>query len=73
LTLCGSTDRNTPILQVDYIKLEFLKLKKTNLTYQVMPGVDHFLYEVIVEDGKEKGISHRDEAFNFVVDWIDSN
>jgi len=71
--LCGSTDRNTPILQVDYIKLEFLKLKKTNLTYQVMPGVDHFLYEVIVEDGKEKGISHRDEAFNFVVDWIDSN
>ena len=71
--LCGSTDRNSPILQADYIKLEFLRLGKTNLTYHVMPGVNHWLYEIVEEDGKEKGISHREKAFNLVVDWIESS
>jgi len=71
--LNGSTDRNTPILEADYVKLEFLRLGKTNLTYYVLPGVDHSLYEVIVEDGKEKGISHRKEAFKMIIDWIESN
>jgi len=32
LFLNGSTDRNTPILEADYVKLEFLRLSKTNLT-----------------------------------------
>ncbi|MFC1538137.1 alpha/beta hydrolase family protein [Candidatus Latescibacterota bacterium] len=71
--LNGSTDRNTPILQADYIKLEFLRIGKSNLTYDVLPGVDHSLYEVVVEDGEEKGISHRDEAFKKVIDWIKNN
>ena len=71
--LSGSADRNQPVLQADYIKLEFLRLGKTNLTYCVLPGCEHSLYEVVVEDGKEKGISHRDEAFGMVVDWIESN
>jgi len=71
--LSGSADRNTPVLQADYIKLEFLRLGKTNLTYSVLPGCEHSLYEVVVVDGKEKGISHRDEAFSMVVDWIKSN
>ncbi len=71
--LSGSADRNAPVLQADYIKLEFLRLGKTNLTYRVLPGCEHSLYEVVVEDGKEKGISHRDEAFSMVVDWIVSN
>jgi len=71
--LSGSADRNAPVLQADYIKLEFLRLGKTNLTYRVLPGCEHSLYEVVVEDGKEKGISHRDEAFGMVVDWIKSN
>jgi len=48
-------------------------LGKTNLTYNVIPGVDHSLYEVIIVDGKEKGVSHRDEAFEMVANWIDSN
>jgi len=71
--LNGSTDRNTPILEADYVKLEFLRLGKSNLTYQVLPGVDHSLYEVVVVDGKEKGISHRKEAFKMINDWIESN
>ena len=71
--LNGSTDRNTPVLEADYVKLEFLRLGKTNLTCKVLPGVDHSLYEVVVEDGKERGISHRNEAFKMIIDWIESN
>ena len=33
--LNGSIDRSTPILEADYIMLEFLRLGKTNLTYKV--------------------------------------
>jgi hypothetical protein len=73
LFLNGSADRNTPVLEADYIKLEFLRLGKKNLSYKVLPGVDHSLYEVVVENGKEKGISHRTETFNMIVDWIDKN
>jgi hypothetical protein len=73
LFLNGSTDRNTPILEADYVKLEFLRFGKTNLTYRVLPGVDHSFYEVVMEDGKEKGISHRKEAFEMIIDWIESN
>jgi len=65
--------RNTPVLQADYIKFEFLRLGKTNSTYRVLPGCEHSFYEVVVEDDKEKGISHRDEAFEMVVNWIASN
>jgi hypothetical protein len=71
--LNGSADRSTPILEADYVKLEFLRLGKTNLTYQVLPGVEHSLYEVVEEDGEEKAISRRDEAFKMIIDWIESN
>jgi hypothetical protein len=70
--LNGSADRSTPILEADYVKLEFLRLGKTNLTYQVLPGVEHSLYEVVEEDGEEKAISRRDEAFKMIIDWIES-
>jgi hypothetical protein len=73
LFINGSTDRNTPVMEADYVKLEFLRLGKTNLTYQVLPGVDHSFYEVVVENGKEMGISHRQEAFKMIIDWIESN
>jgi hypothetical protein len=73
LYLNGSVDRSTPILEADYIMLEFLRLGKTNLTYKVLPGVEHSLYEVVVEDGKEKAISRRKEVFKMILDWIVSN
>ena len=66
----GSADRSNPILQSDYIMLEFIRLGKTNLTYHVMPGVDHSLHEVVVEKGKRKAVSHREEVFNVILDWI---
>jgi hypothetical protein len=69
----ASADRNAPILQADYVMLEFLRLGKTNLTYRVLPGCDHWLTEVVVKQGKETRISRRDEAFKMVIDWIMSN
>ena len=73
LWLNGSASRNTPVLEADDIRLEFLRLGKTNLTYKVLPGADHSLYEVVMEDGKEKGISHREEAFKMITSWIETN
>jgi len=71
--LNGSSDRNNPILQADYVMLEFLRLGKNNLTYHVLPGCDHWFYEVVFKDGKEEYVSHRDKAFKMVFDWIASN
>jgi esterase/lipase len=71
--LNGSIDQSTPILEADYIMLEFLRLRKTNITYKVLPGVEHSLYEVFVENGEEKAISRRKEAFKMISDWIVSN
>ncbi|MFC1545028.1 hypothetical protein ACFL4X_02580 [Gemmatimonadota bacterium] len=71
--LSGSADRNAPVLQADYVKLEFLRLGKANLTYSVLPGVEHSLYEVVEVDGKEKGISHKEEVFGMVAEWIAAN
>ena len=72
LMINGSADRNSPILHSDYIMLEFLRLGKTNLTYHVFPGCDHWFHEVVVKDGKEKHVSHRDEAFKMILDWLAS-
>lgn len=69
----GTADRSTPILQADYVMLEFIRLGKTNLTYYVLPGVEHSLYEIMKEDGKEKAVSHRNEAFQKIIEWIEGN
>lgn len=73
LMLNGSSDRNSPILQSDYVMLEFLRLGKTNLTYHVFPGCDHWFYEVVMKEGKEEHVSHRDEVFKVIFDWLEYN
>ena len=71
--LGGSADRNSPILQSDYVMLAFLKLGKTNLTYHIFPGCDHWFHEVVMQNGKEKHVSHRAEAFKTIFDWLAAN
>jgi len=73
LLLNASSDRNSPILQSDYVMLEFLRLGKTNLTYHVFPGCDHWFNEVVVKDGKESHVSHREKAFKMIFNWLASN
>jgi len=69
----GTADRNSPVLQSDYIKLEFIRLGKTNLTYTVLPGVDHWLMETIESDEGREHISHREDVFGAISDWIKEN
>lgn len=73
LYVSASADRNEPILQSDYVMLEFLRLGKTNLTYRVLPGCEHWLHEKVVEDGEEKNVSRREEVFKIINDWISSH
>jgi dipeptidyl aminopeptidase/acylaminoacyl peptidase len=73
LLVNGSSDRNSPILQSDYIMLEFIRLGKTNLTYHVFPGCDHWFNERVVKEGKDKRISRRGDAFKVMSDWLASN
>jgi dipeptidyl aminopeptidase/acylaminoacyl peptidase len=69
----GTADRNSPVLQSDYIMLEFLRLGKNNFTYEVLPGVDHWLMETIkTEEGREH-ISHREKVFGAISEWIEEN
>jgi hypothetical protein len=73
LMLGGSADRNSPILQSDYVMLEFLRLGKTNLTYHVFPGCDHWFNEMVTKDDKQEHVSRRQEAFKIISDWLSSN
>jgi len=70
LLVNGSADRNSPVLQSDYVMLEFLRRGKTNLTYRVLPGCDHWFYETVQKDGKDEHVSHRAEALKIVSDWL---
>jgi len=73
LYLKGTKDRNSSVLHSDYIMLEFCRLGKTNLTYKTMPGVDHWLNEKVLKDGKKDRISRRKEVFDSIADWINEN
>jgi hypothetical protein len=71
--LGGSRDRNAPILNFDYIQLEFLRLGKTNLTYDVCINCDHWLKEKVTENGKENTISHEEDYIKKILNWINEN
>ena len=47
----GSLDQNS-VLSADYIKLEFVKNGKENLTYKTYPNYDHQFNEIIMENGQ---------------------
>jgi dipeptidyl aminopeptidase/acylaminoacyl peptidase len=72
LLVNGTADRSSPILQSDYIMLEFIRRGKTNLTYHVVPGMGHSLSGTVLEDGKEKRVSYRADVFKKIKDWIQS-
>jgi esterase/lipase len=70
LLVNGTADRSSPILQSDYIMLEFIRREKTNLTYHVVPGMGHSMRGVVIEDGKEKSVSYRTDVFKKIKEWI---
>lgn len=62
----GSMTMNT-----DYAEIEFLRYKKTNLTYKVYPNANHFLQDEIIENGKTKLINRKPEIFTNIIEWTD--
>ena len=69
----GTADRNSPALHSDYLMLEFIRHGKTNLTYKTLSGVDHWMNETIMKDGKREHISRRKEVLDYIGDWMVEN
>lgn len=69
----GTTDRNSPILQADYIQLEFIRLGKDNLTYYTLPDVGHWLYEEVEKEGEKTHVNRRNDVFEYIANWIDKS
>lgn len=63
----GTNDENTSILSTDYIKLEFLRLHKTNLTYKVYPDCDHFF------NNANTGQNDMDKIIDEAFKWLDNS
>lgn len=66
----GTNDNNSQVLSYDYVKLEFLRLQKSNLTYVNYPGADHGFNKIVRVNGTEKGISEIDHVFAEIFTWI---
>jgi pimeloyl-ACP methyl ester carboxylesterase len=71
--LAGSADNNSPVYGLDYVPLEFARLKKNNLTYEVCVGCDHF--QTIIESGDEtlKGKNVGAEYREKILRWINTH
>jgi len=65
LIIAGGKDENSPILGLDYVKLEFTRKGKRNLTYKVYPNCDHWF-----NDQKMK-VNKMDEMIEYVIKWIE--
>lgn len=57
------------IMNTDYVEIEFLRYKKTNLTYKVYPNANHFLQDEITENNKTKKIDLKPKIFEEIINW----
>jgi pimeloyl-ACP methyl ester carboxylesterase len=73
LYVAGGKDNNQTIIDMDYVKLEFLRKGKSNLTYKVYPNCNHGFQETVTKDGKEIKLDRSDEVNQFAMDWISAN
>lgn len=65
LLIAGSNDSNAQILGLDYNMIEFLRLGKTNLTYKVFTGSDHYFYN------ESENKDYLPEMVKYMLDWLD--
>jgi dienelactone hydrolase len=71
--LAGSADNNSPIYGLDYVPLEFARLGKENLTYDVCIGCNHFQTVVETTDENLKGKSLGDAYRKKISLWLNSH
>jgi hypothetical protein len=62
----STADNNSPIYGLDYVQLEFIRLGKTNLTYDACVGCDHYLNST--DSGKT--INHGEEYMAKILKWL---
>jgi pimeloyl-ACP methyl ester carboxylesterase len=60
------------IMNTDYVEIEFLRYRKTNLTYKVFPNANHFLQDEIVENGKTNFIDLKPAIFQQIHEWANN-
>lgn len=65
----ASADHNSPILGLEYTRLEFLRLGKKNLSFHVYP-TDHFFNELKIIDGRQTVVSHKQHMLEDLMQWI---
>jgi len=68
LVIASGNDENSPILGLDYIPIEFLRLGKDNLTYKVYPNADHSFNE---RNEKAEIQSKLKEMYDYVIEWLE--
>lgn len=64
--IVSTADDHSPIYGLDYVKLDFIRLGKTNLTYDPCVGCDHFLNNT----NGGKTVNHQDYIVK-IIKWLD--
>lgn len=57
------------VMNTDYVQIDFLQHKKTNLTYKVYPNANHFLQDEITVNGKTKTVNLKPKIFEDIIEW----
>ena len=57
------------VMNTDYVEIEFLRHKKTNLTYKVYPNANHFLQDEITQNDKTTYIDLKPSIFKEIDEW----
>ncbi|MHA4739466.1 alpha/beta hydrolase family protein [Dyadobacter sp. MSC1_007] len=65
--IAASQDNSSPIYGLDYVRLEFLRLGKTNLVYDTCVGCNHYLGSP--DNSKQSGGSYIDK----ILTWVQHN
>ncbi|KAA6438744.1 hypothetical protein FEM33_15930 [Dyadobacter flavalbus] len=65
--IAASQDESSPIYGLDYVRLEFLRLGKTNLVYDTCVGCNHYLSSS--ESNKDVNVSYVDK----ILAWVQLN
>lgn len=66
----GTMDESTSILSSDYIRLEFLRLKKNNLTQRIYPDCDHMFNKMSIVNGETVYENILDSVIYDAINWL---
>jgi predicted esterase len=68
----GTQDNSSPIYGLEYVRLEFLRLRKTNLSFHVYP-TDHGFNETKIINGAKTVVNHKQDMLQDLFEWLQMN